>query len=205
MAAPLTLATVRRVLADHQPTILPVDRPHAAVAMVLTEGAAGPELLFILRAAHDRDPWSGNIGFPGGRVAAADGGPRHTAERESREELALDLANGECLGRLDDLYGATLPILVSCYVYTVPAPMPLIPNHEVASFFWFSLHELGCPERWRMATFSWRGQPTTQPVMALLAPGEPLLWGITYRLLQSFFALMGLPFAESHGSTTRHA
>ena len=192
--APLSLAAVRRALGAHRATILPVDRPHAAVAMLLVDGTMGAEVLFILRAAHHADPWSGDIGFPGGRVAAADGDPRVTAERETREELALDLGSGEFLGRLDDLCGLALPMLVSCFVYAFPARPALTPNHEVARAFWSPLNELHRAERHRMATFPWRGESTTQEVAEILGPGEPLLWGITYRLLGNFFGIMRVPF-----------
>ncbi len=195
-ASHLALPAIRRALAAHPPAILPADRPHAAVAMVLAEAATGPEALFIVRAPHDADPWAGNLAFPGGRVATGDTGPRQTAERETLEELDLDLADSDCLGRLDDLYGLTLPILVSCYVYSVPQRPQLAPNHEIARTFWYPLAELLDPGRHRRETFAWRGAATTQPVAELLPPGEPLLWGITYRLLRNFFAIMDLPFGE---------
>jgi 8-oxo-dGTP pyrophosphatase MutT (NUDIX family) len=191
---PLSLAGIRRALAAHQPAVLPADRPHAAVALLLAEGASGPEALFILRSAHERDPWSGNIGFPGGRVTAGENDPRTTAEREAREELALVLSGCEYLGRLDDLYGLALPILVSCFVYAARVRPALTPNQEVARAFWYPVHELCRPERHRLETFPWRGQLTTQPVADLLGPGEPRLWGITYRLLRNLFDILELPF-----------
>jgi 8-oxo-dGTP pyrophosphatase MutT (NUDIX family) len=184
------LARIRQALAAHRPAVLPPDRPHAAVAMLLAETAAGPEVLFIQRASHDGDAWSGDIGFPGGRVAAGESDPRQTAERETREELDLDLGGCECLGRLDDLYGISLPILVSCLVYALPARPALAPNHEVAKVFWVPLQALLDPARQRLECFPYRGRPTTQPVADLLGPGEPLLWGITYRLLHNFFGIL---------------
>lgn len=193
----LSLARIRRALASRRPTILPADRPHAAVALLLVEAQPVPEALFILRARHDRDPWSGDIGFPGGRVNDGEDDPRITAERETVEELALDLAGVEYLGRLDDLYGATLPILVSCFVYALSARPHLCPNHEIAAHFWFTLDRLADPARHRQASFTWRGRETTQPVVDLLGPGEPLLWGITYRLLRGFFGVLGQPFGAA--------
>ncbi|NJC87208.1 MAG: CoA pyrophosphatase [Desulfuromonas sp.] len=188
---------MRQAIAAHRPAVLPVDRPHAAVALLLVDAAPAPEALFIVRAPHETDPWAGNIGFPGGRVAPDDGQPRQTAERETREELGLDLTGCSYLGRLDDLYGATLPILVSCFVYaTATRPVPT-PNHEVAGIFWYPLHELANPARHRLATFSWRGESTTQPVVELLDHGQPLLWGITYRLLRNFFGILELPFGPT--------
>ena len=189
-----TLAHIRQALAAHPPTVLPADRPHAAVAMLLADAQPLPEALFIVRAQHDRDPWSGDIGFPGGRVAPGDGEPRRTAERETGEELALDLAATDYLGRLDDLYGATLPILVSCFVYAIPARPRLSANHEVAGSFWIPLDLLLDPSRHRVENFSYRGRTTCQPVADLLGPGAPLLWGITYRLLGNFFGLLDCPF-----------
>jgi 8-oxo-dGTP pyrophosphatase MutT (NUDIX family) len=190
----ITLASIRQALAAHRPTLLTADRPHAAVAMLLTDVQPVPEALFIVRAQHDRDPWSGDIGFPGGRVAPGDGDPRRTAERETGEELALDLAATVYLGRLDDLYGATLPILVSCFVYALPGRPWLKANDEVAGSFWIPLDRLLDPGRHRVEHFSYRGRMTSQPVADLLGPGEPLLWGITYRLLGNFFGILNCPF-----------
>jgi 8-oxo-dGTP pyrophosphatase MutT (NUDIX family) len=127
-------------------------------------------------------------------VAAGDGDPQRTAERETREELSLDLAGAGYLGRLDDLYGATLSILVSCFVYAAPARPHLQSNHEVEAIFWIPLDRLLDPGRHRIEAFPYRGLITSQPVVDLLGPGTPRLWGITYRLLRNFFGLLQLPF-----------
>ena len=193
----LTLPAIRLALATHRPQVLVTDRPHAAVAMLLAAAQPVPEVLFILRAHHERDPWSGDIGFPGGRVAATDADPRQTAERETHEELALDLAATDCLGRLDDLYGATLPILVSCFVYAAAKRPDLCANHEIADSFWIPLDRLLDPSCHHIAHFTYRGAMTSQPVANLLGPGAPLLWGITYRLLRNFFGILKLPFGPS--------
>lgn len=190
----LSLPRIRQALAARRPTVLPVDRPHAAVALLLVDTPATPEALFIMRARFDHDPWSGDIGFPGGRVAAGESDPRTTAERETREELAVELAAAEYLGRLDDLYGATLPILVSCFIYAAPVRPYLSLNREIASTFWVPLDRLLEPSRHRLERFVYRGRPTTQPVVDLLGAGEPLLWGITYRLLHNFFTILEIPF-----------
>ena len=58
--------------------------PLAAVAAILRDGGAdGAEVLFILRAESDRDPWSGHIAFPGGRREPDDGSLLTTAIRSS--------------------------------------------------------------------------------------------------------------------------
>lgn len=188
------LATIRQKLTQHQPQLLPADRGHAAVSMILRDEQSGPEVLFIVRAKHDRDPWSGDIGFPGGRVDHGDPHPRQTAERETREELGLDLSPTNYLGRLDDLYGATLPILVSCFAYHLSESSEFQPNHEIADAFWFPLAELRAPERHHVASFTYRDQLITHPAVDLLGPNRTVLWGITYRLIRNFFALFELSF-----------
>ena len=63
----------------------------AAVALVLRPGTGGLEALFIKRAEHPDDPWSGHVGLPGGRAEDSDPGLVHTAVRETEEEIGLRL------------------------------------------------------------------------------------------------------------------
>ncbi len=189
-AGNITLSGIAAALAAHRPAERPADdRGHAAVALLLREGVCSPEVLFIIRATHDRDPWSGNIGFPGGRLNHNGETPQQAAERETFEELSLDLMQARHLGRLDDLYGAIMPVLVSCFVYHLQGPVELQPNHEIEAAFWCPLIKLLEPERHQQRTFFYRDEERAHPVVELLDPEQPLLWGITYRLLRNFFAL----------------
>lgn len=191
----LSLSKIAEQLSGHLPLIQnPGQRGHAAVAMLIKEGGASPEVLFIIRAEHDSDPWSGNIGFPGGRLNSASEPPRQAAIRETFEELSLDLRPARYLGRLDDLLGATLPVLVSCFVYHVTEPLELAPNHEVAATFWTPLTTLLERERHQQRTFHFHDQEHSLPVVELLEPEQPLLWGITYRLIRNFFNVCAIDF-----------
>jgi 8-oxo-dGTP pyrophosphatase MutT (NUDIX family) len=182
-----TRVFIHQTLSSRPPHILPAeDRKQAAVALILRGGDHELELLFIRRAQHEKDPWSGDLAFPGGKVDAEDGGPRQAAQREAREELALDLTPAEYLGRLDDILGDFLPILISCFVYHLPQPQPLCCNHEVREVHWLPLSLVADRTRWREATFSYRGEERAHPTIDLLGPGHPPLWGITYRLLTQF-------------------
>jgi hypothetical protein len=69
-----------------------------------------------------------------------------------------------------------------------------VPNHEVEATIWIPLDRLLDPARHRQESFDYRGHPTTQPVADLLGPGQPLLWGITYRLLRNLFSILDLNF-----------
>ena len=197
----MNLTTIAAQLSGHSPLLQePGQRGHAAVAMIIKKGTTSPEVLFIIRAEHDRDPWSGNIGFPGGRLNDTNESPQQAAVRETFEELSVDLQLARYLGRLDDLFGATMPVLVSCFVYHVKEPLILNPNHEVASTFWTPLTTLLESERHQRRNFYYRDKEQSFPVVELLESQQPLLWGITYRLIHSFFAIcaidFGLPEAE---------
>ena len=62
------LERLRRNLRCSSPQILPAVR-RAAVACLLQKLPDGSlECLFITRAAHPGDPWSGDVAWPGGRL-----------------------------------------------------------------------------------------------------------------------------------------
>ena len=196
----LNLTSIANHLAKQSPEIQALrKKSHAAVAIVLKEGEISPEVLFIIRAEHDQDPWSGNIAFPGGRLNSTTETPQQAAERETFEELTLPLSQARYLGRLNDLYGATLPVLVSCFVYQILEPARLQPNHEVASTFWCPLAKLLEPERHQQRTFFYHGEEHTHPAVELLDPHQPLLWGITYRLIHNYFERCELDFGTQEG------
>lgn len=188
-----TLAEIGARLAASRPAVLPPDqRIRAVVAMVLREGNAGPELLFIERAAHDADPWAGNLGFPGGKAEAGDNDPQATAERETLEELGLDLTGASRLGRLGEIAGAHLPVRVACYLYGVAEPPPFILSAEVRDAFWVPLASLVDPARHGQATVRFAGSTLATPAIRLPVADKPVLWGLTYRLVMQFLDLVGL-------------
>lgn len=187
---PLTFTDLAVSLAAHFPAEIPAaGLTPAAVALILREGARGLEILFIERAARDGDPWSGDLGFPGGKMEPGDAGPRAAAERETREELGLDLADARCLGRLADIAGAHLPVRISCFVYGLSGNPELAPGGEVRDFFWVPLEDLRDPGRHITATVSFGGETFRRPAIVLPVEGKPVLWGITYRLVMQFLAI----------------
>src|SRR5262245_28646435 len=197
-----SLDEIRRALAAHAPEVAPdPDARRAAVAMCLREraGDGAPEVLFIERARREGDPWSGHMAFPGGRVDGGDLSPRRAAERETFEEVGLLLAGSERLGRLDDMRGhhaASQPALViSGFVYRVEEPPPLVLSDEVEQAFWFPLAELLEPGR-RVEYRFGPGSAGRYPGILVGVPDRHVVWGLTYRFLEVFFAAVGRPLPE---------
>jgi len=192
----LTFDRIIGILDHHHPTLFDLPaHTRAAVALVLRTGGQGTEVLFIERAPRAGDPWSGDIGFPGGKVEAGDSGTRQTAERETLEEIGLDLRGGRYLGRLSDIAGASLPVLVSCHVYGLEELPGFVLSHEVRDLLWVSLAALNAPERRIIAPVFFGGEMLDRPAIRLPQPGKPVLWGITYRIVMEFLAL----FREERG------
>ncbi|ABB33657.1 NUDIX hydrolase [Geobacter metallireducens RCH3] len=166
--------------------IEPGKRAHAAVALILEEQPDGPNILFIQRSTDECDYWSGQIGFPGGRAEPGDKGPQETAERETREEIGLDLGTATYLGRLNDLVPGGLQIVISCFVYAVDRqPILNLDRTEIARAFWLSVRELNNPARLTRVEFIGRRRQRRFPALRLGDGTEQPLWGITYRLLRN--------------------
>jgi len=194
------IVEIRRRLAAHRPVMQPLDgMRQAAVAMILRENGPVPEVLFIERASHPGDPWSGHMAFPGGRLDPGDRDPRAAAERETLEEVGLDLAGAERLGRLDDMHGhhaAGVPALViSAYVYRSAGDQPLAPNHEVREAFWFPLPALLEPARFVERPVR-RVETYALPGILVGEPERHVVWGLTYRFLEGFFRVVGKPLPD---------
>lgn len=164
-------------------------RKPAAVALMLHRNRTGLELFFIQRAHHPDDPWSGNIGFPGGGAEAQDAGLRHTAERETLEEVGIDLSQASYLGRLSDIVGHNLPVRVSCFVYGLHELRTPVFSPEVQDAFWVDFDQLVAAERQVVETVCFDGRFFEVPAI-MLHPAKPVLWGITYRLVSQFRHLL---------------
>lgn len=173
------------------------ERPRAAVAAILREldDARGAELFFIRRAEHPRDPWSGHIAFPGGRREAKDAGLVDTAIRETFEEVGIDLAQAELLARLPDLpaIGRTRKtnLVVTPFVFAVREDPRVVPNYEVSETLWIPFAKLAAGEGRGTFPYTWDGKSWELPCFRLESPATPpretVLWGMTYRMLETLF------------------
>ena len=169
--------------------------PQAAVAAVFRSGPKGTELLFIQRATRETDPWSGQMAFPGGRRQSEDETPSATAERETLEEVGLDLTVASPLGTFTVLDGGRAtnrPIIVSAHGFWLPGPTPeLAPNYEVADTIWVPIDDLLNRSR----TIDYYFAPADQKFPGIqLDNDDQVVWGLTLRMLADLFSLLEEPF-----------
>jgi ADP-ribose pyrophosphatase YjhB (NUDIX family) len=196
---------IRHALAAYEPSLAKRDRErHASVALVLREGAGNSaEILFIERAEKEGDPWSGHMAFPGGRVDLPGESPEQAAVRETFEEVGLELAGAERLGRLDDLEGRSAGrppgMVISAFVYHLPRPGELVKQtSEVREAFWVPVRHLVEPDRRVRRAFHGTGR-FEFPGIVVGQPDRHVVWGLTYRFLEVFFRALGRPFPDAWG------
>lgn len=169
----------------------------AAVAMLLRQ-RNDVEVLLIQRALYGGDPWSGQMAFPGGMQEPADACSRNAAERETLEEVAVDLREHVYVGQLNDLQGRhaghPLGLIVSGHVYHLREQTELRPNYEVADLVWVPLRELLEPARITEVRHP-RAPEQVFPGIVIDANKGQVLWGLTRRFLEEFFQLFDIPLA----------
>ncbi len=159
----------------------------AAVALLFREQAARLELLFIHRAEHPEDPWSGQMAFPGGRAETADPDLSATAVRETREEIGIDLAVGaDALGSLDETRAVSrmrpVDLTITPFVFRLRAGGDPELSDEVTSVHWIGLDDLLSSRHRELMDYAIDGQRIKFPCFRV--EGKTI-WGLTYRMFSN--------------------
>ncbi len=194
----IDVAAVARAIERLQPLVEPeVPRIHkAAVAAVLRDTRGGAELLFMRRAEHPRDPWSGQMGFPGGRVDPEDDSPLAAAVRETREEVGLDLAaSARLLGPLSEVRThlplGMKPHSVAPFAFVVSGDPAFVLNHEVQETVWVPLEFLADGDNRRAFTWVRKGVPLPMPSYHW---GNRVIWGLTLRVVDEMVTALSVEY-----------
>ena len=195
-----TLEKIKKRLVCHEPEVLDIrqDTRQAAVAMVVRQRIDHCDILFIKRAATSSDPWSGQMAFPGGHKDSSDSTLQSAAMREAHEETGLDLRPAEYLGALSHQRavprGRVINMLVAPFVFGIHHDPDFKPNHEVDDIVWGSLPEMfnGCNH----GTENFMIGNTTTKFNGYLVKPDRFVWGLTYRMLQTFFKVLDVNYVE---------
>jgi 8-oxo-dGTP pyrophosphatase MutT (NUDIX family) len=153
----------------------------AAVLIPIVARASGLTVLLTQRTAHLRDH-AGQVSFPGGRCEPDDPSPRHTALRESREEVGIEPEQVDVLAVLPDYFTST-GFRVTPVVGLVSPPLNLrLDDFEVAEVFEPPLAYLLESANYRREHFEHDG--ASRPYWAVPWQGY-FIWGATAGMLVS--------------------
>ena len=158
-------------------------------ASVLVPIVARPDeltMLFTRRTAHLRNH-SGQIAFPGGGAEPGDASAEATALREAHEEIGLEPARVEVLGRLSDYHTRT-DYRVTPVVGLVAPPIELrLDAHEVEEAFEVPLSFLLDPANHLRQQREFQGR--TVPFYAI-AYRDYYIWGATAGMLINLYRFL---------------
>lgn len=191
-ASPAGRGAIADALGRRPPRIIapsPDDRS-AAVTLVLRPTEEAFSLLFVRRAEVEGDPWSGQMGLPGGHAGPEDGDLLDTARRETREETGVELARETFVGRLDDIHPMTrrLPsVVVSPFVAWQDPVTRVRVSHEHQYHHWVPLSALVDPER--QSELRWRDGGHERVFPTILFEGDTI-WGLTHRVVMNFLEVL---------------
>ena len=153
--------------------------PVPAAVLVPLIMAESPKILLTKRTAHLKKH-AGQVSFPGGRIDPDDAHPEAAALREAQEEIALDPASVEVVGRMEDYVTGTgyriTPVLGLLPPDLLYRPSP----HEVEAVFELPLHVLLDPDAPRRQRQHVRGEWREYWVWP---HPEHFIWGATAAIL----------------------
>ncbi|TMI21130.1 NUDIX domain-containing protein [Candidatus Bathyarchaeota archaeon] len=164
------------------------ERVEAVVAILLwDEPGRGLQTLLVQRAEREGDPWSGQIGLPGGRIKQDVESPRVALHREVEEEVGIKLEEvGVELGRLSVGHPMRrIEMRVQPWVFGLSVKPKVSIGSEIASSFWVNLTEL--PSMMKMSEVTIRNEPRS--VESFVVEGK-IVWGFTYRVLTELIPIL---------------
>jgi len=166
------------------------DFVHASVMMILKESGQGYSLLFIKRPESERDPFSGHMAFPGGRMDSADNSKLETAIRETYEEVGIDInSSGRILGSLDDVNPnnpRARNYIVTPYLSVLNEEVVIKPDsNEVERTLWVPMHHLVDDRNLEVRI---RERDGTEVKDYAYQYEQYLIWGMTGRILHQFLS-----------------
>ena len=162
---------------DYRPPVGRVLR--SAAVLVPLIGARGDEVILTKRSSHLKHH-PGQIAFPGGKVEASDISIEAAALREAHEEIGLDPALVEVLGRLPSHETVTNFTMTPILGRIRADFAPVLQDDEVVEVFRVPLAHVTDLTRFRVERRRWREEWRHYYTVPW---GPYYIWGATARIL----------------------
>jgi 8-oxo-dGTP pyrophosphatase MutT (NUDIX family) len=182
----LMLETLRRALAGQlEPFPSDSKKARGAVGVLIKEEGDDLWLLMIKRRENPRDPWSGQMAFPGGHADPQDRTLFDTVAREALEEVGIDLRKQEFLGCLSNLQPKNAPMIVSPFLFLAKQKVDPKTSVEAQEVLWIPMSFLLNPKN----VSSIRVQMGREQVsMGCYRYSDHIIWGLSFRIIQEIIS-----------------
>lgn len=165
-------------------TLNPLNRSGYAVVNMILSPNPRPSILFVKKRASPNDPWSFDVGFPGGMVKGGEG-LLSALLRETEEETGIPPSMIEVMA-LVGLDTPTIMPRVTVYAYLslfMGDRNALRPDFsEVSEAFWAPIDEIRGPGRMY--------HPYKKRYIEAYIYSHHVIWGVSKRILEASLPLL---------------
>ena len=162
-------------------------KPRGAVAVLFKEEVNDLWLLMIKRSENPRDPWSGQMAFPGGHADERDRTLLDTAVRETLEEVEVNMQDQELLGHLRDVQPKNAPMIVTPFLFLLLSEVHPTSSQEAKEVLWVPMSFLLDPKNISSVKVAIGDQ---EVLMGCYVYSNHVIWGMSFRIIRDMISMI---------------
>jgi 8-oxo-dGTP pyrophosphatase MutT (NUDIX family) len=160
-------------------------KPRGAVAVLFKEEVGDLWLLMIKRSENPRDPWSGQMAFPGGHADSRDRTLLETAIRETLEEVGINIQEQELLGCLRNVQPKNAPMIVTPFLFLQLREVHPVTSREAREVLWVPMSFLLNPKDVSSLTVPIGDRKVSMGCYVYL---DHTIWGLSFRIIREIIS-----------------
>ncbi len=160
-------------------------KPRGAVAVLFKIDADDLWLLMIRRSENPRDPWSGQMAFPGGHAESKDRTLLDTAVREAMEEVGINAQDQELLGCLRNVQPRNAPMVVAPFLFLLLKEVHPMLSRETKEVLWVPMSFLLDPKNISSIKVPIGGEEVMKGCYVYLGR---VIWGMSFRIIRDLIS-----------------